>query len=182
MKRRSRAWEPFLIRGELGSACGRPMPRRVSVIGSFNGWDGDKHPMQAEENGHWYTDVTEARIGDQYRYLLTTAKGEFKRIDPYAREVTSSVGNAIVHDPSFDWEGDDLHLACAQRAQLVPNSVLGTFNDRENNNLPGKFASVSSRLRHFLKKLGVNAIQIMPIAQFAGKWSWGYNPAPYLFG
>src|SRR5678815_2974585 len=53
---------------------------------------------------------------------------------------------------------------------------VGTFNDRENNNLPGKFASVSSRLRH-LKKLGVNAIQIMPIAQFAGKWSWGYNPA-----
>ena len=35
---------------------------------------------------------------------------------------------------------------------------------------------MSSRLGH-LKKLGVNAIQIMPIAQFAGEWSWGYNPA-----
>jgi 1,4-alpha-glucan branching enzyme len=50
--------------------------------------------MQAEENGHWYTDVAEAYIGDQYRYLLTTAKSELKRIDPYAREATSSVGNA----------------------------------------------------------------------------------------
>ena len=42
--------------------------------------------------------------------------------------------------------------------------------------MPGKFASVSTRLGH-LKKLGVNAIQIMPIAQFAGERSWGYNPS-----
>jgi 1,4-alpha-glucan branching enzyme len=152
-----------------------PNAQRVSVIGSFNGWDGGKHPMQAEENGHWFTDVAEAHIGDQYRYLLTTAKGEFKRIDPYAREVTHSVGNAIVHDPSFDWEGDDFHLA--RRNELVIYELhVGTFNDEEDDNLPGKFASVSSRLGH-LKKLGVNAIQIMPIAQFAGARSWGYNPA-----
>lgn len=39
-------------------------------------------------------DVAEAYIGDQYRYLLTTAKSELKRIDPYVREATSSVGNA----------------------------------------------------------------------------------------
>lgn len=161
--------------GGVGFRVWAPNAQRVSVIGSFNGWDGGKHPMQAEENGHWFTDVAEAHIGDQYRYLLTTAKGEFKRIDPYAREVTHSVGNAIVHDPSFDWEGDDFHLA-ARNELVIYELHVGTFNDRENNNLPGKFASVSSRLRH-LKKLGVNAIQIMPIAQFAGKWSWGYNPA-----
>ena len=34
-----------------------PHAQRVSVIGSFNGWDGGKHPMQAEENGSWYADV-----------------------------------------------------------------------------------------------------------------------------
>ena len=39
--------------------------------------------------------LAEARAGDEYKFLLTTAQGEFKRIDPYAREVTSSVGNAI---------------------------------------------------------------------------------------
>jgi 1,4-alpha-glucan branching enzyme len=159
----------------VGFRVWAPNAQRVSVIGSFNGWDGCKHPMHAEEDGYWYADLAEAHIGDQYRYLLTTAKGELKRIDPYAREVTSSVGNAIVHDPSFDWEGDNFHLA-ARNELVIYELHVGTFNDRENNNLPGKFASVSSRLGH-LKKLGVNAIQIMPIAQFAGKWSWGYNPA-----
>ena len=151
-----------------------PHAQRVSVIGSFNAWAGDKCPMQAEENGFWYADVADARVGDQYKYLLTTAQGEFKRIDPYAHEVTNSVGNAIVHDPSFDWKGDDFHLA-PWNELVVYELHVGTFND-EDDNAPGEFAAVSARLGH-LQKLGVNAIQIMPIAQFAGERSWGYNPS-----
>ena len=38
----------------VGFRVWAPNARRVSVIGSFNGWGGGKHPMQAEENGHWY--------------------------------------------------------------------------------------------------------------------------------
>jgi 1,4-alpha-glucan branching enzyme len=152
-----------------------PNAQRVSVIGSFNDWDGNKHPMQVEENGYWYADVAEAQVGDQYRYQLTTAKGEFKRIDPYAREVTNSVGNAIVHDPRFDWEGDNFHLA-PWNELVIYELHVGTFNVEEDDNQPGQFASLSARLGH-LQKLGVNAIQIMPVGEFAGERSWGYNPA-----
>jgi 1,4-alpha-glucan branching enzyme len=152
-----------------------PHAQRVAVFGSFNDWDGDECLMLAEENGYWYADVAEARVGDEYRFLLTTAKGPFARIDPYAREVTHSVGNAIVHDPSFNWEEDDFHLA-PWNELVIYELHVGTFNDEENGNLPGEFDSVSARLGH-LKKLGVNAIQIMPVAQFAGERSWGYNPS-----
>jgi 1,4-alpha-glucan branching enzyme len=62
-----------------------PHAQRVAVIGSFNGWDDNKHPMQAEESGYWYTNVAEAHVGDQYKFLLTAAQGEFKRIDPRDR-------------------------------------------------------------------------------------------------
>ncbi len=151
-----------------------PHAQRVSVVGSFNGWDGDKHPMQAEEHGSWYAAVAEARVGDQYKFLLATAQGPLMRIDPYARAVTNSVGNAIVHDPSFDWEGDDFSLA-PWNELVIYELHVGTFND-ENEIRPGKFSSVSARLGH-LKKLGINAVQIMPIAQFAGERSWGYNPS-----
>ena len=41
-----------------------PHARQVSVIGSFNGWADDKHPMRAEKNGTWYLDVAEAGFGD----------------------------------------------------------------------------------------------------------------------
>ncbi|MGL5035550.1 MAG: alpha-amylase family glycosyl hydrolase, partial [Microcystaceae cyanobacterium] len=117
----------------------------------------------------------EAKAGDQYRFFLFTPWGEFKRIDPYAREVTSSVGNAIVHDPSFNWQGDDFHID-PWNELIIYELHVGTFNDEEDLNRPGKFPSISARL-DYLKKLGINAIQIMPIGEFAGERSWGYNPS-----
>ena len=162
-------------KGGIGFRVWAPHAEKVSVIGPFNDWAGDKHPLQAEENGYWYADVADAHIGDQYKFLLTTKKGELSRIDPYAREVTGSAGNAIVHDPNFDWQGDDFHLA--QWNELVIYELhVGTFNDNVDDDQPGKFASITARLGH-LKKLGVNAIQIMPVGEFAGDRSWGYNPA-----
>lgn len=152
-----------------------PHAQRVSVIGSFNDWEGTRHPMEAEENGYWYASVDESHTGDQYRFLLSTPNGEFTRIDPYAREVTNSVGNAIVHDPSFDWQGDDFHLA-PWNELVIYELHVGTFNDQEDGSHQGEFSSVAARLGH-LKKLGVNGIQIMPVGEFAGDRSWGYNPA-----
>jgi 1,4-alpha-glucan branching enzyme len=152
-----------------------PHAERVSVIGTFNGWDGGTHPLHAEENGYWYADVAGAVVGDQYKFLLSTEKGELKRIDPYAREVTNSTGNAVVHDPNFNWDGDNFHIG-PWNELVIYELHVGTFNDQDDLNHPGKFTSVSARLGH-LKKLGINAIQIMPVSEFAGERSWGYNPA-----
>lgn len=57
--------------------------------------------MTAEKNGYWYSTVAEAQAGDQYRFWLSPPQGEFTRIAPYALEVTSSVGNAIVRYHQF---------------------------------------------------------------------------------
>ena len=81
-----------------------PHAQRVSVMGSFNEWDDNKHPMKAGESGSWYANVAVARARGQYKFLLTTEQGEFKRSGPYPREVTHSVDNAIVHARSFEWE------------------------------------------------------------------------------
>lgn len=152
-----------------------PHAERVAVIGSFNDWENDKNPLQSEDNGYWYADVADAGAGDQYKYLLTTAQGDLERIDPYAREVTSSVGNGIVHDPVFDWGGDDFKID-PWNELVIYELHVGTFNDQTDDDNPGRFSSVSARLGH-LKKLGINALQIMPVGEFAGDRSWGYNPA-----
>ena len=152
-----------------------PHARRVSVIGSFNDWDGARHPLQSEENGYWYADVAEAHTGDQYRFLLSTPTGEFQRIDPYARLVTGSVGNAVVYNPGFDWQGDNFQIA-PWNELVIYELHVGTFNDREDVSRPGTFSSVSARLG-YLKNLGINAIQIMPVGVFGGDRSWGYNTA-----
>ncbi len=89
--------------------------------------------------------------------------------------MTYSIGNAVVHDTRFDWDGDDFRIV-PWNELVIYELHVGTFNDQENVSHKGEFSSVSSRLEH-LKKLGINAIQIMPVGEFPGESSWGYNPA-----
>jgi len=153
-----------------------PHADTVSVVGEFNLWSPDADPMAREENGYWYADLDRARVGHEYRYHLKTPTGEFTRIDPYAREVTNSVGNAIVHDPHFDW-GEPYLPTPPWNEWVIYELHVGTFNDtRPDNDTPGTFADIVRRFDH-LKKLGVNCLQLMPVAEFAGDRSWGYNPA-----
>lgn len=42
-----------------------PHAQKVSVIGSFNNWIGNKHKMRAEKDGYWYTNIPMAQVGDQ---------------------------------------------------------------------------------------------------------------------
>ncbi len=133
--------------------------------------------MQPEGLGYWAAEVEGANVGDQYKYQLVTSAGVIKRIDPYAREVTNSVGNAIIHDPEFDWADDDFSISPWNQL-IIYELHVGTFND-DDPFLPGQFITITARLEH-LKRLGVNAIQIMPVGQFAGMRSWGYNPS-HLF-
>lgn len=151
-----------------------PHAEHVSVIGSFNDWDGAADLMESEPGGFWSITVEGARIGDHYKYELATPWGVFKRIDPYAREVTNSVGNAIIHDPHFDWDDDDFSIQNWNELVIYELHV-GTFNN-DDLSQAGRFNSITTRLEH-LKRLGINAIQIMPVGQFAGQRSWGYNPS-----
>jgi 1,4-alpha-glucan branching enzyme len=131
--------------------------------------------MQRDANGYWHTTIPEARAGHEYRFLLTTPAGELWRTDPYARQVTESRGNAVVCDTAFDWQGDDFHLPSWNELVLYEMHI-GTFHVPPGQRKPGTFATASARLDH-LARLGVNAIELMPIAEFEGGYSWGYNPA-----
>ncbi len=153
-----------------------PYAKAVSVVGGFNDFQPTVNPMAHEAEGFWYADVASAKVGQEYRFWLDTETGPVTRIDPYAREVTNSIGNAVIADPHFDW-GDD-HFEIPNWNELVIYELhVGTFNDDQLDvDAPAKFESVVRRFDH-LKKLGINCIQIMPVAEFAGDRSWGYNPA-----
>lgn len=152
-----------------------PHADRVGVIGSFNDWDAGSTPMEPEENGHWYVVVSNAKVGDEYKFVIFNGDRELQRNDPYAREVTNSVGNSVIVDPTaFDWGNDDFQMAPFNELVIYEMHV-GTFN-REDPKAAGSFDDVARKLE-YLKWLGVNAIQLMPVAEFAGDISWGYNPA-----
>ncbi|MCI5209769.1 MAG: 1,4-alpha-glucan branching protein, partial [Candidatus Electrothrix sp. ATG2] len=152
-----------------------PFASEVFVAGAFNQWSDSANPFVHEGKGYWYTEVPEAEIGDEYKFVLQN--GDQKPIwrnNPYASEMVHSGGNAVLHDPKFDWTGDDFTMP-AWNELVIYEMHVGTFNDTFNRE-PGTFESIITKLP-YLEKLGINAIEIMPVAEFPVDHSWGYNPA-----
>lgn len=165
-----------------------PHAQQVSVIGDFNDWQAGQDACFEEGNGYWYVNIPHAQAGDEYQFHLIANEQSLQRIDPYAKIVTNSAGNAVVPP-------QDLFDMPPQTFQMPPWNQLviyelhiGTFNTQTGNTQTGdgnhhnqaqqvgNFDTAIERLP-YLKALGINAIEIMPIAEFAGDYSWGYNPA-----
>lgn len=152
-----------------------PHADRVFVMGDFNGWSKTDSPMENEGSGYWYADIAGAKAGQEYKFLVQNGELDLERIDPYARQVTNSVGSGIIYDPDgFDWQGDDFVIP-AHNELIIYEMHIGSFFTTEDGQ-PGSFDTALEKLDH-LVRLGVNAVQVMPIAEFAGDYSWGYNPA-----
>ena len=151
-----------------------PHADSVAVTGDFNGWRVDANPLENEGNGYWYGFVEGATPGQEYKFHLTNGELEIDRIDPYAMQVTNSVGNGVIYDHSaYDWEGETAH--CPPHHEMVIYEMhVGSFAPSDDG--VGGFHDVIEQL-DYLQELGVNTLQIMPVAEFAGDQSWGYNPA-----
>jgi len=151
-----------------------PHAESVAVVGQFNDFDETRDPMRSEGNGYWYAEVESAKPGDEYKFAIRNGDQHLVRIDPYARQVTNSVGNGVIYRDEFDW-GDDNFQVPPWNELVIYELHIGTFARGEEGK-PGTFDDAAKRLR-YLKALGINAVEVMPIAEFAGDLSWGYNPA-----
>ncbi len=116
-----------------------------------------------------------AKPGQEYKFLIRNGDQKLERIDPYARQVTNSTGNGVIYDASgFDWQADSFELPPHNELAIYEMHIGSFFSGGEGR--PGGFDTALEKLGQ-VKRLGVNAIQIMPVAEFAGDYSWGYNPA-----
>ncbi len=150
-----------------------PNGSAVSVAGEFNGWLANRHPLASEGgSGNWSVDVPGALISDEYKYVITYSGTQYWRQDPRAEDMTNDAGNSIVADKSHTWANS--FTMPGWNELVIYESHVGTYY-RSNSGTPGTFADMQSKLQH-LQDLGINAIQLMPIMEFPGMTSWGYNP------
>ncbi len=106
-----------------------PHATEVFVFGSFNEWAERTQSLIDEGHGYWYGEVPGACPGDEYKFLIQAGPEAYHRIDPYAREVTNSVGNAIIADPNFDWGDAEFHMP-PWNELIIYEMHIGTFNDQ----------------------------------------------------
>ena len=122
-------------------------------------------PMQQQEGGYWEVTDEEIQPGTQYFYQLN--KGE-SRPDPASNFQPLDVhGASQVIDHSFTWN-DSNWSGIPLESMIIYELHVGTFTPE------GTFEAIISRLKD-LQELGVNAIEIMPVAQFPGDRNWGYD-------
>jgi 1,4-alpha-glucan branching enzyme len=165
----------ILYNGGAAFRVWAPFASNLCVAGTFNAWSPTANPLASENNGFWSGDVDGVKIGDEYQFGITNGTQPLIwHKNPYASEVVNSSGNAIVHDPDFDWTGDNFVMP-AWNDLVIYEMHVGTFNDAPGTGA-GTFDEITPKLP-YLADLGINAIEIMPVAEFAGDYSWGYNPS-----
>lgn len=146
-----------------------PFAKSVSVVGSFNNWQ--PTAMARESDGNWVVEVPGATPGQEYRYLIDTGKGVLYKNDPRALQVNTSAGNSIIVDTNFDWQNDNFEAPSFNR-QIIYELHVGTFC-REDPSIPGTFETAAKKL-DYLKDLGINMIELMPICTMSQDRGWGY--------
>ncbi len=152
-----------------------PHAEKVSVVGDFNVWNEEEHVMQDVGHGCWSLDIPKIKEGMEYKFAVRTKNGSVLRNDPFARQMTNSNGNSVVAKRKFTFKNGDFKIADRNKL-MIYEMHIGTFNRDEKKNKVGTFKSAQKKLG-YLKELGINAIELMPVAEFAGGISWGYNPA-----
>lgn len=152
-----------------------PNAQSVELIGDFNNWRAmGTEKLTREGQGIWTTVLKRSLPKGAYRFRIN---GLFERRDPYGRAVSADEKASLFYSSTaFDWTGDQ-PPKWALDDLVIYELHVGTFNDPDpRDRRPGTFADVARRLDH-LQDLGINVIQFLPIHEFAGEQSWGYNPS-----
>ncbi|MEO1615137.1 MAG: alpha-amylase family glycosyl hydrolase [Planctomycetota bacterium] len=169
-----------------------PHAEKIEVLlQSGSQWDSESASTEVElerEGDHWVGFVEDATAGMLYRYRIKPKVGAaFERLDAVSRDTIHSEltrrnpasGNAsiIVSNEPYDW-------APFETPQfpdfLIYQYHTGSFAGRKDHadKEIATFADVQTKLG-YIRELGFNAIEPLPVQEFAMSRSWGYNPASF---
>ena len=161
-----------------------PNAKRVSVVGSFNDWDGRRHVMRARgASGIWEIFVPGVAEGATYKYELLDAWGGLLplRADPFgfSAERPPATASVVATAADIAWH-DDAWLAARDAAQRrdAPISIyevhLGSWK-RADGNRYLTYAELADDLIPYAVSLGFTHLELMPVAEHPFDGSWGYQ-------
>lgn len=124
------------------------------------------HPLEREEGGY-FSGVSEASAGALYRFRVNNAENFHP--DPASRyQPNGPHDSSMIVDPTrFEWS-DSEWLGRKLKGQIIYEMHIGTFTPQ------GTWQAAADQLGE-LKRIGITVIEMMPIADFPGKFGWGYD-------
>jgi len=167
-----------------------PNARSVSVIGDFNGWTPDRHPLQPRgSSGIWEGFVPGLDVGTLYKYHIRSHYHGYQvqKADPYGFfHETPPRTASIVWDLDYQW-GDQEWMAArrARNAFDAPISIyevhLGSWmRVPEEGNRWLTYRELAPRLAEHVTRLGFTHVEFLPVMEHPFYGSWGYQITGYF--
>ena len=136
-----------------------PNAQRVELVGDHC------REMQRSGDGWFTAAIAGAKPGLRYRYRID---GGIEVPDPASRFQPEDVhGPSEVVDPAFQWQAREW-LGRPWHECAFLELHIGTFSEQ------GTFRGAIDKLDH-VAATGLTAIELMPVADFSGRWNWGYD-------
>lgn len=158
-----------------------PYQSKVAVRGDFSDWK--EVEMQKDEEGYFRTCLELADGDYEYQFcIISNSPWHLDKwiyvTDPLATDINDQNNdNAVLHIrkeqnvvDEYQWQHDDKNLP-ADDELVIYELHVGDF--------AGTFQGVVEKL-DYLSGIGVNAIELMPVAEFPGDQGWGYNPKHFF--
>ena len=165
-----------------------PGAKRVSVVGSFNDWDGRRHPMRKyHDQGLWEIFIPGISEGDIYKFEIAVHGQELPllKADPYAffSELRPRNASIVRKLDKYGWNDQDW-MASRSKGFDDPMSIyevhLGSWKKKEFD--PGGFLTfreLADDLIPYCVEMGYTHIELLPVAEHPYDPSWGYQITGY---
>jgi 1,4-alpha-glucan branching enzyme len=176
------------VRG-IRFAVWAPNAERVSVVGTFNHWDGRHHPMSVRgDSGIWELFIPELRGGELYKYeiLGRDSRELFLKTDPFGALFEHRPATAAVTAPKseFAWTDGEWLQRRTQRDWLrEPISIYEVHLGSWRRGPAGRFLSyreIARELGAYVADLGFTHVELLPVTEHPLDESWGYQCTGYF--
>ena len=167
-----------------------PNAKSVSVVGDFNDWQGDRHPLaaRADQSGIWEGFVAGAASGDGYKFRVEGAHGQIvDKIDPFAVHTEEPPRTASkLWTLEYEWnDGEWMKNRHAANALNAPCSIyevhLGSWRRMpEDGNRSLSYREMAPLLAAYVKESGFTHVELLPVMEHPFYGSWGYQTTGYF--
>jgi 1,4-alpha-glucan branching enzyme len=176
--------------GGVHFAVQAPNAERVSVIGDFNGWDPEAHPLHLRgDSGIWECFVPDVGPGALYKYRIHSHYRGYQadKADPYgfAAEIRPQTASKVWDLSTYRWQDHSWmstrHVMNAHDAPISIYEVhLGSWRRLpEEDHRWLTYRELAPRLAAYLTQMGFTHVEFLPVTEHPFDGSWGYQTVGY---
>jgi 1,4-alpha-glucan branching enzyme len=166
-----------------------PNADTVSVVGDFNGWNPDAHPLTAQDGSGVWTGVTaDASAGDRYKFHIRSRVGGYvvDKADPFATWAEQPPRTASVLT-GLDYEWGDAAWMAGRGAGNRHDGPMSIYEMHVGSwrHAPGEHRSLNYRelaepLAEHLESMHFTHVELLPVMEHPFYGSWGYQTLGYF--